>query len=412
MMNESMLNEYARLIVRVGVNLQKGQPAVINAPIECADFARRIAREAFEAGAKDAVIQWGDEKFAQLRFMKAPSEAFDTFPEWRKKFYDDMAADDAVFISIHAENPEIFKDVEPDRLQRSQKAAGEALLEYRARLMSNKNAWCVVALPTEDWAKKVFPDKTPKDAVKALWNAIFSTVRIDGSGDAVKKWEQHTSFLAKAAEFMNRNAFKALHYTNALGTDLVVGLPEGHIWAGGSEDTQSGTPFVANMPTEEIYTLPDREHVDGVVFATKPLVFNGNLIEGMRLTFKDGKVTDFDAEKGKEILEELLTTDEGSVRLGECALVPFDSPISNSGILFYNTLFDENAACHLALGKAYPTCLEGGADMNSIELLQHGVNDSILHEDFMIGSKDLNITGITKDGREIPVFRNGNFVDF
>ena len=166
------------------------------------------------------------------------------------------------------------------------------------------------------------------------------------------------------------------------------------------------------MPTGEIYTLPDREHVDGVVFATKPLVFNGNLIEGMRLTFKDGKVTDFDAEKGKEILEELLTTDEGSVRLGECALVPFDSPISNSGILFYNTLFDENAACHLALGKAYPTCLEGGADMNSIELLQHGVNDSILHEDFMIGSKDLNITGITKDGREIPVFRNGNFVEF
>ncbi|MCR5559130.1 aminopeptidase [Schwartzia sp. (in: firmicutes)] len=411
-MNEAMLNEYARLIVRVGVNLQKGQPAVINAPIECADFARRIAKEAFEAGAKDAVIQWGDEKFAHLRFKKAPSEAFDNFPEWRKKFCDDMAADDAVFISIHADNPEIFKDVEPDRLQRSQKAAGEALLEYRARLMSNKNAWCVVSIPTEDWAKKIFPDKSAKEAVGALWEEIFRTVRIDGSGDAVEKWRKHTAFLAKAADFMNRNAFHALHYTNSMGTDLTVGLPEGHIWAGGAEDTQSGTSFVANMPTEEIYTLPDRDRVDGVVYATKPLVFNGNLIEGMCLTFKDGKVTDYDAAKGKEILKELLTTDEGALHLGECALVPFDSPISNSGILFYNTLFDENAACHLALGKAYPTCIKGGAEMNSVELLQHGVNDSILHEDFMIGSEDMNITGITKDGKEIPVFRNGNFVEF
>ena len=410
-MNESMLNEYARLVVRIGVNLQKGQPVVINAPIECADFARRIAREAFEAGAKDAVVQWGDEKFAHLRLKMAPGEIFDTFPEWRKKFCDDMAADDAAFISIHASNPEIFKDIEPDRLQRSQKAAGEALLDYRARLMSNKNSWCVVSVPTEDWAQKVFPDKTADEAVKALWEAICGTVRIDGSGAAVEKWRAHTEFLAKAADFMNRNAFAKLHYTNELGTDLVVGLPKGHIWCGGAEDTQSGTPFVANMPTEEVYTMPDRDHVDGVVYATKPLVFNGNLIEGIRLTFKDGKVTDYDAVKGKDILEELLTTDEGATHLGECALVPFDSPISNSGILFYNTLFDENAACHLALGKAYPTCIKDGAEMNSIELLQHGVNDSIVHEEFMIGSKDMNITGITKDGKEVPVFRNGNFVE-
>ena len=412
------LDEYARLVVRVGVNVQPGQPVVINAPIESADFARRLAREAYDAGARDVTIAWGDERFARLRFERAADEVLDEYPLWRKSLYDDNAAADAAFISIHAEDPEIFRGISPARLQRAQRAAGAALIDYRARMMSNKNTWCVVSIPTVNWAKKVFPDKSPDEAMAALWQAILRTVRVAGDGQAAARWREHIAFLRRAADFLNRSAFTSLHYKNEWGTDLTIGLPEGHIWVGGEEETErtaaheGGVPFVANLPTEEVYTLPHRERVEGVVCATKPLVFNGNLIEGIRLTFHGGKVVASDATRGKELLAELLATDEGAMRLGEVALVPFDSPISQSKLLFYNTLFDENAACHLALGKAYPTCLRGGAGMDSVTLLRHGVNDSLLHEDFMIGSRDLAITGKTKDGRETPVFREGNLAKF
>ena len=332
------------------------------------------------------------------------------FPAWRQSLYMDNAEQGAAFISILAEDPEIFRDVDPERLTLAQQAAGAALLEYRARMMSNKNAWCVVSIPTAAWAEKVFPGLSAEKAVRQLWQKIFSAVRVEDGGDAVASWRQHTAFLKRASDFMNRWQFQSLHYVNALGTDLTVRLPSGHIWAGGSEDTQGGTPFVANMPTEEVYTLPQRDGVDGVVAASKPLNYNGNLIENFRLTFQAGKVVAYEAEKGGDILKELLAMDEGACRLGEAALVPFDSPISKSGVLFYNTLFDENASCHLALGKAYPTCMTGGAAMTSAELLAHGVNDSLIHEDFMVGTRDLAITGCTADGRKIPVFRDGNFV--
>lgn len=409
---EARLSEYARLVIRTGVNLREGQPLVINAPIECAEFARRLAREGYEAGAKDVTVVWNDERFSRLRFEMASVETLGTYPDWRRRLYMDNAEDDAAVVSIHAENPEAFLGVAPERLATAQQAAGEALMDYRARIMSNKNAWCVVSVPTEAWARKVFADKSDSEAVDALWEAIFSTVRIAGDGDAEARWKAHTDFLRRASDFMNGWAFASLHYTNGLGTDLTIRLPEGHIWAGGAEETQAGRVFVANLPTEEIYTLPHRDGVDGTVAATKPLVFQGNLITGIKLRFEAGKVVSFEAEKGRAHLETLLETDEGASRLGEVALVPYDSPISNSGILFYNTLFDENASCHLALGKAYPTCLEGGADMDSTTLISHGVNDSLLHEDFMVGSRDLAITGRTKDGREIPVFRDGNFVEF
>ena len=409
---EARLAEYSRLAVRTGVNLRDGQPLVINSPIECADFARRLAREAYSAGAKDVTIVWTDEQFSRLRFEMASTEALGIYPDWRRRLYMDNAADDAAIISVHAENPEAFLGVAPERLAAAQQAAGEALLEYRARIMSNKNAWCVVSVPTEAWARKVFADKDDSDAVDALWEAILSTVRVTGDGEAEARWKRHTDFLRRASDFMNAKAFESLHYTNELGTKLTIRLPEGHIWAGGAEETQSGRVFVANLPTEEIYTLPHREGVDGVVVATKPLVFQGNLITGIRLRFEAGKVVSYEAKQGKAHLAKLIETDEGSARLGEVALVPYDSPISKSGILFYNTLFDENASCHLAFGKAYPTCLKGGADMDTLTLLSHGVNDSLLHEDFMVGSRDLSITGKTRDGMEIPVFRNGNFVDF
>ena len=408
-MNKELLQKYAQLVVKVGVNLQQDQILVINSPIECADFARTIAEEAFAAGAHDVVVSWGDELLAHIRYAGGKKELFTEFPEWRRKFYTDYAEQGAAFVSIAARDPEIFKDIDQEKLKLSQQAAGAALLEYRARLMNNRNTWCVVSVPTRSWAQKVFPAVSADEAVAKLWQAIFKTVRIEAGADPVAAWREHIAFLQKAAKFMNDNAFVSLHYTNDSGTDLTVELPEGHIWAGGAEDSELGVQFAANMPTEEVYTLPKREGVNGTVAASKPLNFNGNLVEGFKLTFQEGKVVDYSAEKGEEILKGLLETDEGARYLGEVALVPYDSPISQSGILFYNTLFDENASCHLALGKAYPTCIEGGESMDSVTLLQHGVNDSLLHEDFMIGTRDLDIVGTTKDGRQVQVFKDGNF---
>ena len=408
-MEKTLLKKYARLVVKVGVNLQKDQLLVINSPIECAEFARSITEEAFAAGAHDVVVSWGDELLAHIRYQRGQKELFTEFPEWRQKFYMDYAEQGAAFVSIAARDPEIFNDIEPEKLKLSQQAAGAALLEYRARLMNNRNTWCVVSVPTVSWAAKVFPNCSEEEAVAKLWQAIFQTVRIEEDKDPVAAWKEHITFLQKAAKFLNDHDFASLHYTNSLGTDLTIELPEGHIWAGGAELSELGIEFAANMPTEEVYTLPKRDGVNGTVVAAKPLNFNGNLIEGFKLTFKDGKVVDYSAKKGEKILTGLLETDEGARYLGEVALVPYDSPISKSGILFYNTLFDENASCHLALGKAYPTCIKDGETMDSVTLLQHGVNDSLLHEDFMIGTRDLEIVGTTKDGKKIPVFQNGNF---
>lgn len=408
-MNKQLLMKYAKLVVGVGVNLQQDQILVINSPVECAEFARVMAEAAFAAGAHDVVVSWSDELLSHIRYAGGSKNLFREFPEWRQRFYNDYAEQGAAFVSISASDPEIFKDIDPEKLQLAQQAAGAALLEYRARLMNNRNTWCVVSVPTGNWARKVFPDLPENKAIDKLWQTIFRTVRIDEKNDPVAAWQQHIAFLQKAAAFMNAHAFQKLHYTNSLGTDLIIELPEGHIWAGGAEDSELGVAFAANMPTEEIYTLPKRDGVNGTVVASKPLNFNGNLIEGIRLRFHDGKVVAYSAKKGEEILKGLLATDEGASYLGEVALVPYDSPISQSGILFYNTLFDENASCHLALGKAYPTCIQGGEAMDSVTLLQHGVNDSLLHEDFMIGTRDLNIVGIMNDGCEVQVFRDGNF---
>ncbi|WP_037356932.1 aminopeptidase [Selenomonas sp. FC4001] len=408
-MQAELLQKYAELVVNVGVNIQKDQILVINSPIECADFARKISEAAFRAGAHDVVMSWGDELSAHIRYEHGKKELFTEFPEWRVKFYQDYAKQGAAFVSIAARDPQIFSDIEPEKLKLANQAAGAALLEYRERLMSNKNTWCVVSVPTKGWATKVFPEDTAEKAVEKLWQAIFKTVRIGEGIDTVAEWRRHIDFLQQAAKFLNEQKFVKLHYKNASGTDLEIELPEGHIWAGGAETSELGIEFAANMPTEEVYSMPKRDGVNGTVVASKPLNYNGNLIENFKLVFKDGKVVDYTAEKGAEILKGLLETDEGASYLGEVALVPFDSPISQSGILFYNTLFDENASCHLALGKAYPTCIAGGEKMDSVTLLQHGVNDSLVHEDFMIGTRDLEIIGTTADGREIKIFEQGNF---
>ncbi len=407
-MDKEMLKKYAQLVVKTGVNLQKEQILVITSPIECAEFTRMIAEKAYKEGAKDVVIHWKDELFSKIRYMNAPEEVFEEFSQWEKELYISNARKGAAFISIAASDPEIMKNVDPKRMAKAQKSRSIALKEFREKLMANKNSWLVVSIPTVAWAKKVFPDLSDNEAVEKLWETIFKTVRVDKE-DPVAAWEEHKENLKKSLDFMNSNQFKYLHYTNSIGTDLKIELPEEHIWLGGSELTPEGVEFIANMPTEEIFTLPKKTGVNGKVVSSMPLNYNGNLIEDFSLTFKDGKIIEFSAEKGYDTLKTLIETDEGSHYLGEVALVPYDSPISNTKILFYNTLFDENASCHLAIGKAYPVCIKGGEDMKEEELEKLGVNDSLVHEDFMIGTKDLNIRGITKDGKEIQVFKDGNF---
>jgi len=407
-MDHTMLEKYARLIVKTGVNIQKDQTLVIASPIECAFFTRMIAQYAYEAGARDVVVAWKDELLSKIRFLQAPEDVFEEFPEWQKDFYLSYVKQGAAFVSIAASDPELLKDVNPGRLVKVQKASNTALKEYRERLMSNKNTWCVVSIPTKSWAKKVFSELSEEEAVAKLWDAILKTVRVD-TQDPVAAWEKHKQNLKKSSDFLNSNQFQYLQYKNSLGTDLKIELPKNHIWLGGSEYTPEGLEFVANMPTEEVFTLPKKTGIQGTVVSSKPLNYNGNVIDHFSLTFKDGKIVDFTAEQGYEILKGLIETDEGSYYLGEVALVPYNSPISNSNILYFNTLFDENASCHLAIGKAYPVCIKDGENLAKEELEALGVNDSLVHVDFMIGTKDLEIIGTTAAGKEIPVFKNGDF---
>lgn len=408
MVNKETLKKYAALAVKVGVNIQKGQTLILNSPIECASFARMISEVAFEEGAKDVVINWNDELFSKIRYMKAPDEIFDIVPEWQKEFYISYAREGAAFLSISASDPEVMKDVNPERIGRFQKSRRNALKEYSDRLMSNKNSWSIVSVPTEAWSKKVFPGVSNEEAIKKMWDAIFTIVRVDKE-DPVAAWEEHKKNLERNMKVLNDYNFKYLYYKNSIGTDLKIELPKDHIWLGGADQTQDGVEFIANMPTEEVFTLPLKTGVNGTVVSSKPLNCNGNLVENFSITFKDGKIVDFKAEKGYDSLKSLIETDEGSHYLGEVALVPHDSPISNSNIVFFNTLYDENASCHLAIGKAYPVCLKNSENMSEDELNQAGVNNSLVHDDFMIGTSDLEITGVTYDNREIPVFRNGNW---
>jgi aminopeptidase len=274
--------------------------------------------------------------------------------------------------------------------------------------MSSGFPWCIASIPIPSWAKRVFPGVPEAEAMEKLWEAIFRTMRINGDGKSAQRWKEHIEMLAVRKEKLNALRFKTLHYTNALGTDLVVELPENHIWEAGDDVTQAGQPFVANMPTEEIFTAPLRTGINGVVYASMPLVHDGNIIDVFHFVIHDGKIVETVAEKGEEVLRSAISVDEGACYFGEVALVPYDSPISNLKLLFYNTLFDENAACHLAFGEAYP-CIEGGRDMTKEQLKEKGLNDSITHVDFMMGTADLSIIGTTADGREIPVFVDGNF---
>lgn len=404
---ENLLSKYAELSVRVGVNLQKGQTLVINSPIECAEFTRIVAKEAYKAGAKEVHVEWSDEELTLIKFMNAPEEAFKEFPKWKAEGYEELAKNGAAFLSISASNPELLKDVDPKRIAESNKTRSIALKKYREYIMNSTVAWSIVSIPTKAWSKKVFPNLSEESAIEKLWENIFKIVRVD-KNSPIDAWNDHLDNLQKKVEFLNEKKLKKLHYISK-DTDLTIELPKKHIWAGGGEYNSKQTYFVANMPTEEVFTLPLKTGVNGKVKSTKPLNYSGNLIDNFTLVFKNGKIVDFSAEKGYETLKKLIETDEGSHYLGEVALVPYDSSISNSNIIFYNTLFDENASCHFALGEAYPTCLEGGSNMNEEELEKSGANISLTHVDFMVGSSDLDITGETRDGEVVHIFKNGNW---
>ena len=406
---EAKFKEYAKLLVEVGVNIQKGQTLVIGSPVDCAWFARLCARAAYAAGCREVVMRWSDDELTREKYLHAEDSVFDSLPAWQAEFDNGYARQGAAFLHISARDPENLVGVDPDRIARSQRSSGEALREYRELTMSNTVPWCIGSIPIPSWARKVFPGCPDGEAVEKLWEAIFQTVRVDGSGAAVDRWREHLAGLKGHMDRLNGLNLESLHYTNSLGTDLTIRLLEGHIWAAGSSATKSGLPFIANMPTEEVFTAPLRNGVDGVVCSPLPLVHNGVVIDKIRFQVREGKIVEASAQTGEDALKAAITLDEGASYFGEVALVPYDSPISRQKLLYYNTLFDENASCHLAFGEAYPECLQGGAEMSKEERKARGLNDSITHVDFMVGTADLSITGETRDGREVPVFVAGNF---
>ena len=401
--------EYARLIVKAGVHVRKGQTVFIRCAVENYEFARLVTRYCYEEGAKEVIVRYGDTRTARMKYDYAPLSVFETYPAWDAEMFTTFAKSDVAFINIVGEDPEAMKGVDPAKMSAAVKSASEALKEYRKLQSTMAFKWNIVAIPERSWAKKVYPGDNEDVAVTRLWNAIFGTVRV-GEGDAFEQWMEHAENLRKKREKLTAYQFRTLRYTNALGTDFTVGLVRNHLWEGGADrDRVDGGPFFANMPTEEVFTMPDNRVAEGRLVAALPLSYHGNLIENFEFTFKDGEVVDFRAEKGAEVLRHMLETDPGAKRLGECALVPFPNPVSSQGVLFYDTLFDENAACHFALGACYETNLEGGADMDEEELQKHGANQSLIHVDFMVGTEDLRIVGTTRDGEEVTVFENGTW---
>ncbi|OAB40203.1 aminopeptidase [Paenibacillus antarcticus] len=405
-----MLDKYAELVVKVGVNVQPGQVLVVQSPLETVDLTRLIVSKAYEAGAKYVQVEWEDEGVTRIRYEKANDDSFNYYPKWQADMMEQLAEGGGAILHIKVPNPELFNGIDSLKVSRSVKAAAIARERYSTYVRTNKFSWSLIKAPTRAWANKVFADLPEDERVQAMWEAVFLMNRVEAGDtqDPVEAWREHIKQLKVTQERMNKKRYKSLHY-RAPGTDLHVEMPEGHLWLGGGDENQDGVYFVANMPTEEIYTMPLRTGVNGKVTSTLPLNLNGRLVEGMTLTFKEGKVVEYDAELGREHLTSLLDTDEGASYLGEMALVPHDSPISRLNRIFYNTGIDENASCHFALGSAYPVNIEGGTKLSKEELVLKGGNVSLTHVDFMIGSEKLEIDGELADGTIEAVFRNGNW---
>lgn len=404
----TQLKNYAKLIAKVGLNIQKDQPVLVRASTETREFVAKIVEACYEFGAKKVEIEWRDQELTKLHLKYQTEETLSSVGQWYIDRYQESLDEGTAYLSVIGDDPDGLAGADSSKLKASMIGRSKALRNYMKAIMSDECPWCVVSASTVGWAKRLFPELTDEEAYLKLWDQILSACRAKGE-DPVADWEEHISILDEKAKFLHENELVKLHITNELGTDLYVGLPKGHIWQSAGSYAKKAARFVANIPTEEVFTMPHKEQTSGIVYNAKPLNYSGVLIDNFWLKFEEGKVVDFGAERGYEVLKNLLDTDEGSRKIGEMALVPFDSPISNTGILFLETLFDENAACHIALGKAYPTCVKCGPKMSDEELAAVGANDSLIHVDFMIGEATTNIVGITADGKEVAIFKDGNW---
>ena len=402
------LKKYAKLFVNVGGNIQEGDMVIIGCDIGVAPFARLVQECAYDAGASEVVMNWHDDPSARAKYLRADSSVFETYPQWSvdKLAYQDEKK--AVYLHILSSDPKLFEGVDQERLNKYNKISSEAIKVHRDKLMNSELRWSACAAASPEWARMVFPDLPEDEAVSRLWECILKAARAEGE-DPISDWDAHKKNITKYADYLNEQQFKSLHITTGLGTDVTIGLFKDHIWIAGGGKSKDGISFVPNIPTEEVFTAPHVDEVDGTIVASMPLEYQGNIIENIHLIFEEGKVAKFGSRTNLKLLEDLIETDEGSQYLGEIALVPNSSPISGMNTLFYSTLFDENASSHAALGAAYPKNMFGGTLLSRETLLEMGLNNSLIHVDFMFGTADMNVTGIKADGTKVLFFQNGEF---
>ena len=407
-MKKTVLRKYARLIARTGARVQKGQQVLLTAELDQPEFVKRVVEECYKAGASRVVVDWTYQPLTRPNVRFRTLKSLSTVEKWEEEKLRWMKDTLPCRIFLCSEDPDGLAGVNQEKMAKGIQARQKIVKPYRDAI-EGKHQWCIAAVPGEAWAKKVFPKERTSRAVELLWQAILATVRVDEQGDPEATWAAHNKDLRERCDYLNSLGIESLHYTASNGTDFTVGMiPEGK-FNGGEDVTQSGNWFNANMPTEECFISPKKGVAEGIVYSSKPLSYQGQLIDNFSIRFENGKAVEVHAEQNEELLKKLIGMDEGSAYLGECALVPYESPVQKSGLLFYNTLFDENAACHLALGMGFIDTIRDYEKYTLDELHAMGVHDSIIHEDFMIGTADLNITARCRDGREVAVFRNGTW---
>ena len=405
-MKKTVLREYAKLIVRCGVNVQKGQEVMVYAGLDQPEFVQMVVEEAYKAKARKVIVEWDYQPLDKIHVRYQSVKTMGTVEEWQKarqQHYCDVLP---ARIHLISDDPDGLKGINMEKVSKARQLSYPILKPY-ADQRENKQQWCIAAVPGVAWAKKVFPGLTKSQAVEKLWESILSASRVND--DPVKAWEEHNADLGARCDYLNSLGIESLHYTAENGTDLTVGMIPEAKFCGGGEKSLQGIFFNPNIPTEECFISPMKGKAEGIVYATKPLSYQGQLIENFWMRFENGKAVEVGAEKGEELLKTMISMDEGAAYLGECALVPQASPICQSGLLFYNTLFDENAACHLALGMGFADTIEDFQNKSLEECRRLGINDSMIHEDFMIGCDSMNIDAVCADGKVVPVFRNGNW---
>ena len=405
-MNQDTLKKYAHTLLKYGVNLQQDQTLVISVDVENKDFAVIVTEEAYELGAKEVVLNWRCSSIARQRLLHANESVLEKPANWIPEFYKQYIDEKATFLSLISANPKALEGIPTDRISLQSRNLNKALSFYHTAIMNSSVTWCVASVPTVLWADLLGYEGTDEEKIDQLWATLLKLCRIEGI-EAKDTYRHHMAKLRHRCEALNKLDLKALRYTCENGTNLLLELPEGHIWLGGEESSKDGTIFNANIPTEEVFSAPQYNGVNGVVHSTKPLIYHGNTISDFSFTFKEGKIVEYTAKEGYEVLKELVETDEGSHYLGEVALVDHFSPISQSNQIFYETLFDENASCHLAIGASYPTCLKNSDGLSEEELKERGLNHSLTHVDFMIGHERMNIKGYTRDGQEVDIMIDG-----